>query len=366
MTDPLDAPDDALARRLRDDPEAARRLEELRRSAYGRDGSTAPLVEVPAALRARTGYEEAELPAPLVALLAEEARLVDEGAALLAAERPATATADSADASDASDASDDDRLTDDPVPAPSRRRALRRGPLAGLVAGALVLVGLGVASAAGAFDAGRTTASPPTSEDVGSAVTSTATPRGQAMGTPDGRRGSAVPDFTADPPVRVPPTDAEVADDLRMRADQAWEYVLEQRPAAVRPDVRTERVVDEADYVEQQVACLRAAGITASAIGKDSYSLTDADPVTVYTCQVRFPQRDAGPRTDAELAYIHDYYVSFLLPCYAAEGRPYVGEVPAVDDFIAAARAEQPWAPFPDAMDQQLSTACPELPAAYR
>ncbi|MBP2459002.1 hypothetical protein ABID70_001571 [Clavibacter michiganensis] len=366
MTDPLGAPDAALARRLRDDPEAARRLEELRRAAYGREGSTAPLVEVPAALRARTGYEELELPAPLVALLAEEARLVDEGAALLAAERPVVAAADAAEASDASDPSDDGRTTDDPVPAPSRRRALRSGPLAGLVAGVLVLAGLGVASAAGAFDAGRTTASPPTSEDVGSAVASTATPRGQAMGTPDGRRGSAVPDFTADPPVRIPPTDAEVAEGLRVRADQAWESVLEQQPDAVRPDVPMERVVDAADYVEQQVACLRDAGITASVIGQDSYSLTDADPVTVYTCQVRFPQRDAGPRTDAELAYIHDYYLAFLIPCYAAEGKPYVGDIPAVDDFIADVRAERPWTPFPDAMDERLAAACPVLPAAYR
>ncbi|RIJ53827.1 hypothetical protein, partial [Clavibacter phaseoli] len=257
--------------------------------------------------------------------------------------------------------------TDAPFPAPSRRRALRRGPLAGLVAGVLVLAGLGVASAAGAFDAGRTTASPPTSEDVGSAVTSTATPRGQAMGTPDGRRGSAVPDFTADPPVRIPPTDAEVAEDLRVRADQAWEYVLEQQPAAVRPDVGTERVIDdEEDYAEQQVACLRDAGVSAYMVGQDGVSITDGDPVAVYTCAVRFPLRDVGARTDAELAYIHDYYLAFLIPCYAAEGRPYVGEIPAVDDFIADVRAERPWTPFPDAMDERLAAACPVLPSAYR
>jgi hypothetical protein len=359
MTDLLDdpAPDAALARRLRDDPEAARRLEELRRTAYGRDGSTAPLVEVPADLRARTGYDEAELPAPLVALLAEEARLVDEGQALLAAERPAD---------EAADPSDHDRTTDGLLPTPSRRRALRPGPLAALAAGVLVLAGVGIASAAGVLDIGRPTTSPPTSEDVGSAATATSTPRGQAMGTPDGRRGSVLPDFTADPPVRVPQTDAELIEGLRVRADQAWGMVLEQQPDAVRPDVGTERVVGEEDYVEQQVACLRDAGITASVIGQDSYSLTDADPVTVYTCQVRFPQREAGPRTDAELAYIHDYYLSYLIPCYAAEGRPYEGAVPAVDDFIADVRAERPWTPFPDAMDEQLAAACPVLPAAYR
>ncbi|KDP89685.1 MULTISPECIES: hypothetical protein [Clavibacter] len=359
MTDRLDGPDDALARRLRDDPEAARRLEELRRRAYGRDGSTAPLVEIPADLRARTGYDADELPAPLVALLAEEARLVDEGAALLASERPA------ADAARAAQA-DAGARSGDAAEAAAPRRPRARGILVMVVAGLVVLAGLGTAAAVGSLDAGSTTSTPPTAEGVGSAVTSTATPRGQAMGTPDGRRGSVVPDFTADPPVRVPMTDAELAEDLQVRADRAWDMVLEQQPDAVRPDVGTERVVDEEDYVDQQVACLRDAGITASVIGQDSYSLTDADPVTVYTCQVRFPQREAGPRTDAELAYIHDYYVSYLIPCYAAEGRPYEGDVPAVDDFIADVRAERPWTPFPDVMDGGLAAACPVLPAAYR
>ncbi|MDA3803743.1 hypothetical protein PED38_02935 [Clavibacter sp. CT19] len=366
MSDPLDGldPDAALARRLRDDPDAARRLEGLRRTAYGRDGSTAPLVEVPADLRARTGYDEAELPAPLVALLAAEARLVDEGAALLAAERPAVTAAD-ADAASTPAALDDDRTADAPVAAPARRRALRPGPLAVLAAGVLVLAGLGVASAAGLLDVGRTTASPPPSSG-GSTATATATPRGQAMGTPDGRRGSVVPDFTADPPVPVPQTDAELAESLQVRADQAWRLVLDQEPDAVRPDVQTERVVDEEDHIDQQIACLRDAGVTASRVGDDSYELTDADPVAVYVCQVRFPQREAGPRSDAELAYIHDYYLSYLIPCYAAEGRPYTGEVPAVEDFIAAVRAERPWTPFPRAMDERIAEACPVLPAAYR
>ncbi|MFS4506986.1 hypothetical protein ACMA46_12190 [Clavibacter sp. Sh2141] len=82
----------ALARRLRDDPEAAARLTGLRRAAYGRGGSTAPLVEVPAPLRARTGVDALELPGPLVALLAEEARLTDEGVGLLAGDAPAPAS----------------------------------------------------------------------------------------------------------------------------------------------------------------------------------------------------------------------------------------------------------------------------------
>ncbi|RIJ44075.1 hypothetical protein DZG00_16190, partial [Clavibacter lycopersici] len=208
---------------------------------------------------------------------------------------------------------------------------------------------------------------PPTAEAVGSDVTATSTPRGQAMGTPDGRRGSVVPDFTADPPVRVPPTEAELAEDLRIRADQQWDLVLEQQPDAVRPDVGTERLVDDQeDHAEQQVACLREAGVEASMSGQDGYTIVDADPVAVYGCAVRFPLRDVGARSDAELAYIHDYYVSFLLPCYAAEGRPYVGEVPGVDEFVETGRTERAWSPFPERMAGQLSAACPELPEAYR
>jgi hypothetical protein len=362
MIDPLDAPDApeaALARRLRDDPDAARRLEELRHAAYSREGSTAPLVEVPDALRARTGYGDAQLPAPLVALLAEETRLADEGAALLAAVR---AAADSMPAAEAgADAGTD--AVDDPHDAPAPRR---RAALMAAIVGVVVLAGLGTASAMGALDAGRTGATTSSSAGGDPAATATATPRGQAMGTPDGRRGSVVPDFTADPPVPIPQTAAELAETLRVRADQEWRLVLDQQPDAVRPEVQMERLVDAEDHLDQQIACLRDAGITAFREGQDSYSLTDADPVTVYTCQVRFPQREAGPRSDAELAYIHDYYLSYLIPCYAAEGSPYVGDIPAVDDFIATVRAERPWIPFPDAMDEQLAAACPVLPAAYR
>ncbi|QOD43243.1 hypothetical protein [Clavibacter zhangzhiyongii] len=371
MTDATAAPDAALARRLRDDPEAARRLDDLRRVAYGRGGSAAPLVEVPAALRERTGYADRELPAPLVALLEEEARLVDEGAALLAAERPAPGPPDGSAATAgtrthgvyaAADADADAAAP--PTPSPARRRAAITASVAGL----LVLAGLGAASAAGVLDLGAPAApeaAAGASDSRGSAP-GTATPRGQAMGTPDGRRGAPLPDFTADPPVPVPPTEEEIAEELRIRADQSWELVLTQEPDAVRPDVRAERIVDQEEYAETQVDCLRAAGVDAQLSGRDSYGITDPDHVAVHVCEVRFPMRPDVPRSDAELAYLHDYYASFLLPCYRAEGASDIGELPEVDEFIALARAQRPWSPFPARMSGRLSAACPELPAAFR
>jgi hypothetical protein len=358
MTDAPASPDEALARRLRDDPQATRRLEELRRDAYGRAGSTAPLVEVPAALRERTGYDERELPAPLVALLAEEARLADEGAALLAADAPAARADDAHE--DPGPPHADDRPAE-----PARRRALRPGALAAIVAGCLVVAGLGAVSAAGLLDGGRPGA-PASGTTASPSATATSVPRGQAMGTPDGRRGAPVPDFTADPPVRIPPTDAELAEELRIGADQAWALVLQAEPDAVRPDVRMERLVEREDHAEQQVACLRAGGVDATRFADDAYSLVDADPLVVYACAVRFPVRDVGPRTDAELSYLRDYYASFLLPCYAAEGAPVADELPGVDEFIALARAQRPWSPIPQRMDARIAAACPELPEAFR
>jgi hypothetical protein len=358
MTDPLDdpAPDAALARRLRDDPEAARRLEELRATAYGRDGSTAPLVEVPADLRARTGYDEAELPAPLVALLAEEARLVDEGQALLAAEQPARAATEAATVPEAAavvaDADGTPRATDPST----RRRLLRPGALAGAAAGILLVIGLGVASTAGAFD-DPTAASPTTAPGATSA------PRGQAMGTPDGRRVSPVPAFTATPPPHTPASEEEMAEAYRREADSSWELFSSLVDGgAVRPDVTLERVVSEDDFPDQQVECLRSEGIEASVIGGGGITYEDGDPVAIWSCQARFPMEQPEPLDDAELAYLHDYIVSFLLPCYAVEGEPYTGAVPSSEDFIAEARASYPWSPIPDRMTGALSARCPSQP----
>jgi len=364
----------ALRRRLRDDPAAGRALEELRRAAYGRAGSDAPLVEVPAALRARTGSPQRELPAPLVALLAEEARLVDEGAALLAAERVHGEAAGGDPMTGdptAGDPTAGDQPADDPVTAPRRRR-VARGPLAALIAGAVVLAALGTASATGLLDGVAAGAPGPTAATAATAgdpaPDAATTPRGQAMGTPDGRRGAAVPDFSEDPPVPVPATDEELAAERTRAADALWAMLVAQEPDAVRPDVGFERTIAPGLFAEVQVGCLREAGIDASVIGSDSFTYPDGDAAALYACAVRFPMAEAadGPRDDAGLAYLHDYYVAYLLPCYAAEGKPYEGEVPARDEFIAATRAGDPWTPFPAAMDPALAATCPATPAAYR
>jgi hypothetical protein len=177
--------DAALARRLRDDADAARRLSGLRRAAYGRAGSAAPLAPVPAGLRAATGIEDPVLPTPLLELLGEEARLVAEGRALLDREAGDAAaalrreihgsegrgSAEHADARAGTDTdADTDRDADTRCPRPPR--LVRPGVLVAAVAAALVVGGFVGASAPGLRD------------DAAPGVGATA--------SPDGSRGSRV------------------------------------------------------------------------------------------------------------------------------------------------------------------------------
>lgn len=383
------ADDDALARRLRDDDAATRRLDDLRGAAYGRDAFAAPLVAVPAVLREATGIEDAALPAPLIALLTEEARLVAEGRALLDGERraspsparaavtaaagsagPASADADADADSDADADADASAAAEPPTTAPAAQpddapparadRRIRPGVLVAAVTAALALGGLLGASGSGLLDDAVPAAAPTASSPAdgrGSRV--------EAMGTPDGRRASAVPPFTASPPPHVSATDEEMAAVYRREADASWELLASGVPGAVRPEVALERVVSEEDFPEQQVECLRAAGIEASVVGGGGITYQDADPVEVWSCYARFPMQQPDPRTDAELAYEHDYLVSFLLPCYAVAGRPYTDAVPGREEYVARAKAGDPWLPTPDGMDGALSSRCPAQPPAW-
>jgi hypothetical protein len=364
--------DAALARRLRDDADAARRLSGLRRAAYGRAGSAAPLAPVPAGLRAATGIEDPVLPTPLLELLGEEARLVAEGRALLDREAGDAAAAlrreihgsegrGSAEHADARAGTDTDADTDRDADTrrPRPPRLVRPGVLVAAVAAALVVGGFVGASASGLRDhadpGAGATASPDGSR--GSRV--------EAMGTPNGRRASALPPFTASPPPHVSATDAEVAEAYRREADASWEMFSAGIPGAVRPDVSLERVMSEEDFPAQQVECLTSEGVEASVVGGGGITYEDGDPVKVWACQARFPMQQPDPRTDAELAYQHDYIVSFLLPCYAVEGSPYTDAVPGREEYVARAKAGDPWFPFPDDIDGALSSRCPAQPPAW-
>ncbi|OUE18004.1 hypothetical protein BFL34_03052 [Clavibacter michiganensis] len=340
-------PDAALRRRLRDDAASTRRLAELRRSAFGRDGSDDDALEE---------------------LLAEEARLAEEGRRLLAADAASPGT----HAADRPPHPRGDRMGDDATRAPTeptadardplaprRRRILRPGPLAAVLAGALVVAGLGTASASGLL----------TDDDSWRSQEPTSTPGPPS--TPDPRIGVPVPAFTAEPPAAMHAdlTDVETVAALRESADGEWQRVVQERPDAVRPDVPVERILAGEEWVRQQAACLGESGVRVQVIGTgDDVRLgTDsADPVVRYVCQVRFPVAPQGPLTDAALGWLHDYYVDFLLPCYASAGEPYEGEVPDRDAFIASSRAGDHWQPYVATRDGMLESRCPSAPAGLR
>jgi hypothetical protein len=374
MTDPA-SPADALRRRLRDDPDAARALDALRRAAYGRALDDAPQVDVPEGVRRASGIEADALPAPLVALLVEEHRLAGEGRELLAAEARAAearaaearAAVGPADTLSASREADGTRIPPgEPVTAdargpvlPRRPRILHPGPIAALLAGALLVVGLGVASTSGLL----------ADDDSWRSQEPTSTPGPPS--TPDPRIGTPVPAFTAEPPAAMHAdlTDVETVATLRESADGEWQRVLQERPDAVRPDVPVERILAGEEWVRQQAACLGESGVRVQVIGTgDDVRLgTDsADPVVRYVCQVRFPVAPQGPLTDAALGWLHDYFVDFVIPCYASAGDPYEGEVPDRDAFIADIRAGGALLPMSPETVASLESRCPSVPAGFR
>jgi hypothetical protein len=207
---------------------------------------------------------------------------------------------------------------------------------------------------------------------AGSSPAATASPgdrggsRLEAMGTPDGRRASAVPPFTAPPPPHVSATEEEIDALYRQDADLSWESLAAGIPGVVRPDAALERVVSPEDFPAQQVECLRAAGVDAQLAGSGGISYQDGDAADVWACATRFPMQRPDPLTDAELAYQHDYFVSFLLPCYAVEGSPYTEAVPSREEFVARTKAGDAWYPFPADMTEALASRCPTEPPAWR
>jgi hypothetical protein len=362
VTEPA-SPAEALRRRLREDPGTARGLDALRRAAYGRADGDASHVEVPEGIRLASGIEDDVLPAPLVALLVEEERLVAEGRDLLVADaraaaeaappsRPAAATPVADDIPSAAVETADPRAR--PL-APRRRRILRPGPVAAVLAGALLLAGLGTASASGLL----------TDDDSWRSQRPTSTPGPPS--TPDPRVGMPVPRFTEEPPAQLTEqlTEAQTREALRSDADVQWMSLTATDPGLVRPDVTTERIMPSAEWLPQHAACLREAGVAVTLIGTgDDQRLSDVtvDPVVAYACSVRFPQAPTGALTRAALAYYYGYSVSFLIPCYASAGEPYRGRIPSLEEHIARSRAGDPWFPQPARAVGDVVARCPQDP----
>jgi hypothetical protein len=194
--------------------------------------------------------------------------------------------------------------------------------------------------------------------------TPTSSPRAASTSSPE-VRAAPPPPFTALPPVDAPLTAEETAKALEASAAANWETAKSTVPGAVRPDVSVERIVSADEWGEQQVACLAEAGIAASS-SRDGFSYTGGDPIAAYACTVRFPTRPEPPPSDAMLAYVHDYYVSYLIPCYASEGEPYEGEVPDTAAFVTGSRSGDRWSPLPTQLDPMVQSRCPEVPPAMR
>ena len=163
----------------------------------------------------------------------------------------------------------------------------------------------------------------------------------------------AVRDELGEFPPYEDPTPATAAAYNTRFLDQQWTAVVINHPDAVRPEVATPAPADDA--VEPQRRCLQAIE------GAD-----EAAAVAGYTCFALHPTVPYGVLSRAQARYVYDYWIDFVLPCYADNGFAHVSDPPDGDDF-ADAWPFVSWRPNPllegqaptDPEHQRIESLCP-------
>ena len=183
-------------------------------------------------------------------------------------------------------------------------------------------------------------------------------------------------------PLPPPPemTDAERSASYEDGLDSSWESIASEYPEAVRPDVEFVRFIDKDEWAKVMVDCLIAEGMHAK-LGTDggieSFAPTGqamAMDVARYVCNVKYPTDPALnlPPTEAELAYLYDYFALVLNPCLQAEGYE-VTEPPSRQVFLDTYGTADMWSPYrwvkPDGGQdewERINRACPQGPPGFR
>ena len=169
------------------------------------------------------------------------------------------------------------------------------------------------------------------------------------------------------------PEQAQAA--LLADADVAWDSVARSFPDEPRPEYTLVRQVEDSEYVEAQVACLEARGIsvtvTAGNRGFSADGGTAVVRVASYLCEVEYPPRSQPPLTPQQLAYVYDYFVQFKAPCLEQLGYELAPPVnaPTKEEFVAN-WPRQNWNPgasnILDAEMAAVELACPNYPTGLR
>lgn len=183
--------------------------------------------------------------------------------------------------------------------------------------------------------------------------------------------------LSAPPPPPPLPPDEEYS--LYLSSIEAeWDFILEDFPEAVKPDVSFEHFVTDDEYDGVMLECLNGQGVPAE-LGEHGVSVhmpsgtEETYRVAWYACNVRFPlsPNESLPYTEDELQYIYRYWVEQLTPCLVAEGYD-IGAAPTYSEFRARWWTDDTWSPYLDVVEsdgdafRELEMTCPPMPSDLR
>lgn len=141
------------------------------------------------------------------------------------------------------------------------------------------------------------------------------------------------------------------------------------------PNVQRDRFVDEPDWAKIHADCMTGLGFPASVRpdgGVAHASTADeqkaAQALAIFTCEVPYPvdPRYQVPLNEQQLKYLHNYYLSDLIPCLESKGFS-VEPAPSLTTFMENCE-NSPWSPYsnvsPNSEEEwlEINRLCPQQP----
>jgi hypothetical protein len=143
-----------------------------------------------------------------------------------------------------------------------------------------------------------------------------------------------------------------------------------------RPEVDVVAEVARDDWARVIASCMKHAGFedyranSGMLLSRDvPADLATEHSLALYVCRAQYPLEDSRQRllSSAELDYVYDYYLSFLVPCLGFHGF-LVDDVPTREAFLTAGGIGW-WTPYASGQPVtrrvdvgELDSSCPAFP----
>jgi hypothetical protein len=175
-------------------------------------------------------------------------------------------------------------------------------------------------------------------------------------------------------PLPPGPTDADVARYYDAIADSHWD-ALGFGPSVERPATPATQFSTPETWAASVARCMNDAGFDEYSAQGGSLTITEPDPnpsteqkLASYICELSYqPAAVTGQiLSAAQLDYVYDYYLRFLIPCLELQGET-LDDVPSREAFVAQS-ALGPWSPYWGIVTrdterfERLRTECPPMP----